>query len=243
MTASEVIGREAEALSPVQTDLLEEGVARRLGGEPLAYILGEWDFRHLRLEVNPSVLIPRPETEELVEWVLASGPSGRWADVGTGSGAIALSLARERPGMSLWATDVSPGALAVARRNAVRCGVEDRVRFCEGDLWGALPAGLVLDGAAANLPYVDPRDIPALAAEVKREPRAALDGGTQGLAVISRLLSGARDRLKKGGCIFLETGYNQASAVARRMETSGFIRVDLRADASGVERFVGGVAA
>lgn len=190
---------------------------RRLAHEPLPYITGHKEFFGLDFEVSPAVLIPRPETETLVElvvrFVTERFPGGRAAiaDVGTGSGAVAVALAVELPGATVVATDISAEALAVAARNAVRNGVGDRIVFAEADL---LPHGSRFDVIAANLPYIPTPEWERLPAEIREhEPRAALDGGPDGLDAIRRLLQAAPDHLQDGGALFAEIGADQGAAV------------------------------
>lgn len=195
-------------------------VARRARREPLAYIVGRRAFWSMDLEVRSGVLIPRPETEILVEqalaWALRRG--GRnWGcvlvDVGTGSGAVAVALARELPWARVWATDTSPEALWVAQANARRYGVAHRIRFAQGE-WLAPVQGPV-DAIVSNPPYVPSGVLHRLAPEIARyEPRLALDGGPDGLAAYRRLLPQAARALSPGGAIFLEVGHDQADAVS-----------------------------
>ncbi|MDQ2809605.1 MAG: peptide chain release factor N(5)-glutamine methyltransferase [Chloroflexota bacterium] len=184
---------------------------RRLAGEPVAYIIGHKDFYGLDLLVDARVLIPRPETEELVGAALAAVPAdspGPVADIGTGSGAIALALARHRPQLRVYGCDLSPDALAVARLNASRLGLPDRVQWLGGDLGAPLPERVL--GLVANLPYTVLEEVePAVRAW---EPTLALaGGGDQGSAVIARLLAQAPDLLLPGGFVALEIGWDQAA--------------------------------
>lgn len=219
-----------------------EMVRRRLRREPVAYILGRKGFRRLELAVGSRVLVPRPETELLVELALELRPA-RVLDVGTGSGAIALAVADELPGAEVTATDTSPAALEVARGNADRLGLAERVRFAEGTL---PDEGNGFDLILANLPYVAERDWPSLQPEVtKYEPREALLAGPDGLdayrAFIPRcslLLS--RYAEQKKGALAVEVGEGQASAVAELMRAAGFAEVETRRDLAGIERVVFG---
>jgi release factor glutamine methyltransferase len=219
-----------------------ELVRRRLRREPVAYILGRKGFRRLELAVDPRVLVPRPETELLVELALELHPA-RVLDVGTGSGAIALAVADELPAAEVTATDTSPGALEVARGNAQRLGLTDRVRFVEGTLpddergW---------DLVLANLPYVAERDWPSLQPEVtKHEPREALLAGPDGLdayrAFIPECSGGlCRYAEQMTGALAVEVGEGQAPAVAELMRAAGLDEVELRRDLAGIERVVVG---
>jgi release factor glutamine methyltransferase len=221
--------------------LFGEMVRRRLRREPVAYILGRKGFRNLELAVDRRVLVPRPETELLVELALELRPASV-LDVGTGSGAIALAVADELPECEVTATDTSPGALEVARANAGRLGLADRVRFLEGTLPEAESFDLVL----ANLPYVAERDWPTLQPEVARwEPREALLAGPDGLDAYRTLIPECAGHLhryaeQKAGALAAEVGEGQAEAVAALMGQAGFERVETRQDLAGTERVVVG---
>jgi release factor glutamine methyltransferase len=217
-------------------------VRRRAAREPLQWILGWEGFRGLRLRVTQDVLVPRPETETLVDWALALAPTPRLAvDVGTGSGCIACSLAAERPAVRVIAIDDAPAAAAVARANVDALGLGARVTVVVGDLLEALGAGRA-DLIVANLPYLPTAMLPTLAPEVARhEPAAALDGGGDGLHLIRRLIATARARLSTGGVVVLETaGGTQTSVVMGLMRTAGFTGVATRSDLLGIGRFVAG---
>jgi release factor glutamine methyltransferase len=215
-----------------------ELVRRRLRREPLAYILGRKWFRQIELQVDGRVLIPRPETELLVEVGLELCPR-RALEVGTGSGAVALALAAERPGVEVVATDRSPGALEVARANAERLGLAPRVTFVEG----MLPEQGEFELLLANLPYVAEPDWPHLAPEIRDwEPRGALLAGSDGLDAIRELLDAIGERRRRGedfaGAIALEVGAGQAAAVAELLRDAGYPRCETRADLAGIERVV-----
>ncbi|HEU4707276.1 MAG TPA: peptide chain release factor N(5)-glutamine methyltransferase [Solirubrobacterales bacterium] len=227
-----------------------ELVRRRLRREPVAYILGRKGFRHLELAVDRRVLIPRPETELLVELALELRPQ-RVLDVGTGSGAIALAVADELPGCEVTATDTSPGALEVARANAERVGLADRVELFEG----TVPKEGEFDLVLANLPYVAERDWASLQPEVTRwEPREALLAGPDGLDAYRALLPllGGRNCRRSAeatttalgvtGALALEVGEGQAAAVAGMFRAAGFSRIETRRDLAGIERVVLGRA-
>jgi release factor glutamine methyltransferase len=218
-------------------------VDERCSRKPLAQVLGEWDFHGMRLHVTPDVLIPRPETEELLERALKLLPGRVFsiADVGTGSGCLAIALAKRFPDAFVWALDVSPQALAVARRNAELQRAGRRVFFLEGDLLSRLPLGLALDVVVANLPYVDEKDMDGLDPEVKHEPSLALNGGRGGLDLIRRLVVQAWERLLPGGSLFLEVGHDQAAEVSGLLQGMGFKSVSTGKDFAGVDRFVSGV--
>jgi release factor glutamine methyltransferase len=219
--------------------LFGEMVRRRLRREPVAYILGRKGFRDLELAVDGRVLIPRPETEMLVELAVELGPA-TVLDVGTGSGAIALAVADELPECVVTATDTSPGALAVARANAKRLGLADRVRFLEG----TLPAGESFDLVLANLPYVSERDWPSLQPEVTQwEPREALLAGPDGLDAYRLLIPGCgrafgRIAPQSSTTLAVEIGEGQAEAVGALMRGAGFEGIETRSDLAGIERVV-----
>jgi release factor glutamine methyltransferase len=209
---------------------VEQLLARREAREPVAYILGRKQFRRLTLEVDPRVLIPRPETELLVELGLELAAGSRVADVGTGSGAVALALKDERPDLVVRGFDVSPGAIDVARRNAARLGLD--VEFDTRDLIDEQPYDAVL----ANLPYV--REGASLAPEIELyEPRLALFAGEDGLGLIRRLIAVAAGRT---GLLALELDPSQAEAVASMLREAGMAPVEIRRDLAGRERVVVG---
>jgi release factor glutamine methyltransferase len=221
-----------------------ELVKRRQAGEPVAYLTGHKEFWSLDLVVDKRVLIPRPDTETAVEEALerlaartGEGPP-RIADVGTGSGAIALALAKNRPEATMFASDVSPDALAVARANAERLGLA--VTFVEGSLAEPLRALAPFDLLVANLPYVRAGDIAALAPEVRSEPWLALDGGDDGLALVRALVAAAPALLAPGGALVLEVGQGQTGETAALCRAAGLEDVRVRADLGGIDRVVSG---
>jgi release factor glutamine methyltransferase len=220
-----------QPLPEAAADSFEALVARRAAREPVAYILGRRGFRHLSLAVDPRVLIPRPETELLVEAALSLPAGSRVLDVGTGSGAVALALKDERPDLEVRGCDVSDDALAVARANAARLGLE--VRFARADLLDGEPCDAVL----ANLPYV-PRGA-ELAPEITRyEPPLALFAGEDGLDVIRRLI--AVLATAPVARVALEIGPEQAAQVSALLRAAGFAEVEVRRDLAGLERVVVG---
>jgi release factor glutamine methyltransferase len=212
---------EGRAPVPAAAHRVFEGlVTRRARHEPVQYLLGEAEFCGLALAVGPGVFIPRPETEELVERAIARGPAGPATvlDLCTGSGAIACALAARRPAWAVWAVDTAWSALACARANVERLELAERVQILEGDLFAPLvphlPAGKV-DLVLANPPYLEAPALPSLPVEVRDwEPRGALDGGMDGLAVVRRLLQEAPDWLRPGGWILAEIGETHGPAVA-----------------------------
>ncbi len=215
-------------------------IEQRAAGEPVAYILGRKDFWTLELSVTPAVLIPRPETELLVERALALGPDGeaRAADLGTGSGAIALALASARPRWRIVATDLSTAALAVARANAAALGLE-RVEMVQGD-WLACLRGRRFDLLASNPPYVAAADPVLGQPELMREPPLALVAAEEGLAALRGIVAGAPDHLEPGGWLLLEHGAAQAAAVAGALVARGFAQVRSHRDLAGRERMTEG---
>lgn len=199
-------------------------IQRRLAGEPTQYLVGEKEFYGRRFAVDARVLIPRSETELLVEACLRHLPAEeprRVLDLCTGSGCIALTIAAERPKCSVWATDLSPDALAVARANAAALGVDGRVTFFEGDLLAAVPEGPSFDLIVSNPPYVKRGDLATLQREVRQEPRLALDGGDDGLDLVRRVITGALPRLKAGGLLALEIGDDQGPALIELLTRAG----------------------
>jgi len=268
-------------------------VERRAKREPLAYITGEKEFWGLSFEITPAVLVPRPETETLVEVALAElrgewegeapaepgsgrgagdpgwpvvrgpvapahqyqrSPTHQWdqhptpntqhlllADIGAGSGCVAVALAVELPDAVIYATEVSPAAAEVARRNAAKHQVEARVTVLEGDLFEPIPVEVRgrLDAVVSNPPYIPSAEINSLQPEIKEyEPRAALDGGREGMTYHRRMLDAARGWLKPGGWVHLEVGASQAEPVAEMARAWGFRDVRITSDLAGIERVV-----
>lgn len=227
----------APALAAFETLL-----ARRLAGEPMAYILGRREFYGLELLVTPEVLIPRPDTELLVEWALALIPEGEpWSvlDLGTGSGAVALAIARHRPVARLTAVDRSPGALAVARENARRLGV-GTVRFLEGDWFTPLAPEARFQLIVANPPYVAEDDPHLTQGDVRFEPRLALAAGPAGFDALAAIIAGAPRHLAPGGWLLLEHGWEQGAACRARLAEAGFGAITSRRDLGNRERVTGG---
>ncbi|HMG54727.1 MAG TPA: peptide chain release factor N(5)-glutamine methyltransferase [Kofleriaceae bacterium] len=220
-------------------------IKRRLAGEPVSYLVGETEFWGLPFHVEPSVLVPRPDTETVIEVARAARPDRaaacRILDLCTGSGVIAISLAREFPAAQVVATELSPEAAALARRNAARNAVADRVEVRDGDLFAPV-AGERFDLIAANPPYIASPVIATLAAEVRREPRLALDGGADGLVFYDRICGAARDHLVAGGAIVLEHGFDQADAVRARLAAAGFTDIALVHDLGKNPRVTRGTA-
>jgi release factor glutamine methyltransferase len=211
-----------------------ELVRRRADGEPTAYLTGRREFFGRPFRVDARVLVPRPETEGLVEAGLAALPEGgRALDLCTGSGAVGITLALERKA-SVTATDLSPGAVEVARENARALGAA--VSFLEGDLFAPVPPGARFDVVISNPPYVPAGELEGLAREVRREPRLALDGGPDGLAVLRRIVAAAPAFLAPGGTLALEMHESHADALPRLCLEAGFARAEARRDLAGLPR-------
>jgi release factor glutamine methyltransferase len=217
-----LITRASETLGP-RWETYRNMVARREAGEPVAYITGEREFWSLPIHVTPAVLIPRSETEILVECSLARIPREAEcavADLGTGSGAVALAIAHERPHAEVIATDASPAALDVARNNAHRLGIAN-VEFRLGD-WHAPLAGRRFDVIVSNPPYVRAHDPHLQQGDVRFEPQSALVAGASGLDALRQIIASAHERLTPAGWLLLEHGFDQASAVAELLRAAGF---------------------
>jgi release factor glutamine methyltransferase len=221
-------------------DLLDPLIARRAAREPVAYITGHREFWGLDFEVTPDVLIPRPETELIVEEALAFAEEGglprRIVDVGTGSGCIAVAIASEFLSASVIATDLSPAALAIARRNAARFGVDDRITFLEADLLAGVESGPEL--IVSNPPYVPGPAAPSLQPEVRRyEPASALFGGQgDGLDIVRRLLAAASRVLASNGRLVVEFGFGQEEALGDAARAAGWQVARVREDLQGIPR-------
>jgi release factor glutamine methyltransferase len=214
-----------------------ELVRRRAEGEPTAYLIGRREFYGRPFRVDPRVLVPRPETELLVEVALAALPAGgRALDLCTGSGCVAISLALAGKEARVVATDVSEEALAVARENATALGAV--VDFATGDLWSAVHGPERFDVVASNPPYIPAKELAGLPREVRREPCIALDGGEDGLAVLRRIVEGAPARLRPGGTLCLEMHESHFEPLPALCRSAGFARVEARRDLAGLPRLV-----
>lgn len=234
-------------LTDGERSLLRDAVRRRAEGEPLQYVTGEVAFRHIVVKVRPGVLIPRPETEVLVDAVLpavdeaiAARGLALVADLCTGSGCIALSIAQERPEARVVAGDVSGIALEVAEENTARLGLSERLAIVESDLFAALPRELLgrLDVVVSNPPYVPSADVPGLPAEVAGfEPHLALDGGPDGLEVYRRILADAREWLRPGGLLGVELDERMVEKAAAEAE-EWYLDSRVVSDLSGRDRIV-----
>ena len=219
-------------------------IQRRIAGEPTQYLVGAKEFYGRSFSVDGRVLIPRSETELLVEAVLRDLEKDspcRVLDVCTGSGCIAVTIAAERPQASVWATDLMPGALEVAKKNAEALQVDGRVTFFQGDLFGPVPEG-TFDVIVSNPPYVKTGDLATLQREVRLEPKEALDGGPDGVTLIARVIQGALPRLKPGGLLALEIGEDEGSAVRELLVRAGYHDVKIEKDLARHERLALGRA-
>jgi len=234
-------------------EAMRRGMARLAKGEPLQYVLGEWDFRSLTLKCDRRALIPRPETEELVTRALRhlnalapehSGSAGPLVvDVGTGTGAIILSLAKEFRGSAVFlGTDISEDAVSLSRENAVRCGLSDRVKFAVADGLDDFDEPQCVDVIVSNPPYITSSVCETLDPRVRDfEPRLALDGGSSGLDFYDRYLGDAVNLLKPGGAVFFEIGEEQGEPVRRLMFDYGFDDIRIEQDFAGHDRYASAV--
>ena len=215
---------------------LREALKLRGEGVPIQHLLGQVEFHRRTFKTDARALIPRPETEELAEFLLAMDLPAEQAvlDMGCGSGVLGLTLAAERPAWQVTLADVSPAALALAAENAAALGISN-VAWLASDLFAAVSGSF--DGIVANLPYVPETDRPTLTREVLHDPALALFGGPDGLAVLARFIPAALDHLNPGGWLALEIGYDQAAAVTGLLEQAGFRQVEVKSDLSGVPRF------
>jgi release factor glutamine methyltransferase len=248
MSREELIVAAARNLSLAESDRYEDLLKRRLNREPLAYITGQQEFWSLDFIISSDVLVPRPETELLVEIALkelanlADTKVPRILELGTGSGAIAVALATESPRAQIIATEISPAALAIGRRNAYRNGVPKAIRFLQGDLFPALGKELEndFDLVVSNPPYISRGEISNLEAEVSRwEPRAALDGGVDGLDFYRRIAEEAPDYLRQGGAVAVEIGATMGSLVlALFRNRAAYLDTQVHQDYSGRDRVI-----
>lgn len=228
-------------LTPEQASRFEEMIKRRERREPLAYLRGTQEFYGLTFDVSPAVLVPRPETEMLVDFAinkLRDRPGPVLIDVGTGSGCIAVAAAVHLPHLRIIAVDLSLDALEIAQRNAASNGVHDRIRFVQGDLLQDFPPASA-DVVVANPPYIPSNDVDTLQPEVRNyEPRLALDGGSDGFALLHRLMDRAATVLKQDGWLGVEVGMGQAESLATRLRQDGWTNVETVKDLAGIERVV-----
>ena len=238
LTRVGLITQSERVLSPAQAQALSALVARRLQGEPIAYIVGTREFYGLPFQVSGAVLIPRPDTELLVELALARmAPRARVLDMGTGSGAIAVAIAHSRPDAAVTALDVSPDALAVARANADANGAT--LRLLQSDWFGALD-GEVFDLIVSNPPYIAAGDSHLEQGDLRFEPSGALTDHADGLSALRTISAGAAAHVSAHGWLLMEHGYDQAAAVRALLMAQGYTDVQSWQDLSGIERVSGG---
>src|SRR5713101_7714997 len=241
-----------EQVSPADADRFFALVARRVNGEPTQHLTGKQEFWGLEFEVTRDVLIPRPETEHVIEVTLnrlalrelrarrpqeTDGVGLQIADIGTGSGCIAIALAKELPAANFYATDISPAALAVAQRNAQRHAVADRIRFLESNLLDAQHSPLSFDLIVSNPPYIGRREAVALPREVRdHEPESALYGGEEGYELYAPLITQAAKLLKPGGILVLELGHSSLPAVQPLLDAATWANIGITNDLAGIPR-------
>lgn len=236
-----LIAHDDQSLSSDQFERFDALARQRRNGQPMAYLLGEREFLGRMFHVSPAVLIPRPETELLVETGLACVANHQAAsvlDLGTGSGIIAISMACNRTGLQVMATDVSPAALEVAKRNASLHHVQ--IDFRPGSWYRAVPAGAEFDLILSNPPYIQEGDEHLSQGDLRHEPRGALTDGADGLSAILEIVQGAVDYLKPAGWLWVEHGYNQAEQVRSIFNQYGFMGIESKTDLAGTPRITGG---
>ncbi len=229
------------ALSEKELEPLREKVRKRSEGVPLQHLLGHWDFFGREFQTDNRALIPRPETELLVESVLKAYLQGnpaanRLVDVGTGSGVLAITFALEQPAFFVSAVDISEEALGLARENAVHLGVSERIAFMRSDLLTHVEGPF--DWIVANLPYIPTGDLETLQREVKFDPMLALDGGKDGLTITKRLIESVPGKLTSNGTLALELGVGQAQRVRDLLAEQNYHDISIKKDYQGVERLL-----
>ncbi|MDQ9171051.1 peptide chain release factor N(5)-glutamine methyltransferase [Oxalobacteraceae bacterium R-40] len=238
LSRAQLITQSHRALTDTEAQQVSRLFQRRIAGEPIAYIVGEREFYGLPLHVTPDVLIPRPDTELLVELALEKLPvHGSLLDMGTGSGAIAIAVAHSRADANVTALDQSSAALAIARGNAERHDV--KVRFIQSDWYSAL-SNECFNVIAANPPYIPEHDIHLTQGDLRFEPISALTDHADGLTALNTIADGAARHLAPGGWLLMEHGYNQASSVRSLLAARGFNDVRSWSDLAGIERVTGG---
>jgi release factor glutamine methyltransferase len=247
---SSLMAAASEPLAEMSRAAFDQFIKRRLAGECTAYILGRKEFYGLDFQVNPEVLVPRPDTETLVEAALEQITTNnelvnraqfRVLDLCTGCGAIAIALKHAMPELEVWATDISAEALEVAQANASRLLPSETIHFCRGNLFDALSQGAGLfHMIISNPPYVPTAEIAGLSPEVRREPILALDGGSDGLDIIRSIISRVPEFLCSGGSLLLEADPRQMQHISSLLLQAGFTNIQTRRDLSGKERVIGG---
>jgi release factor glutamine methyltransferase len=242
LNAMALVRREREPITPEWATALDALTVRRLAGEPVSRIIGTREFWGLSFTLNEATLDPRPETEQLVADAIAFAdhkPAPRIVDLGTGSGAIVISILSALSRARAFATDISEQALAAAKANAERHKVADRLEFRLGPWWQAVPPGEQFDLIVSNPPYIASDQIDALQPEVRLfDPKLALDGGWDGLEPYRAIAAGAARRLNPGGLLLVEIGATQAETVGRILTRSGFGRIEVQKDLAGLDRLV-----
>ncbi len=230
---------EEEVSEAAREDFLDK-IRRIAGGEPLAYVLGHTEFMALPFQIRPDVLVPRPDTECLVEWILEDwkGKEPFFLDLCTGSGCIGLSVLHYLCGAKADAVDLSDAAIQCAGSNADALGLSSRIRLLQGDLFDAVPDPVQYDFIVSNPPYIDAAAMEELSGAVRQEPRMALFGGTDGLDFYRRIARQASSRLKPGGRLYLEIGYDQGESVPQILQRCGFTDIQVRKDYAGLDRDV-----
>jgi len=246
-----VLNTSRESLLAKSKDILSEKncaaycglIERRCSGECIAYIIGKKEFRGLEFAVNPSVLVPRPDTETLVEAAVHISGKIRILDLCTGSGAVAVALKNEKPEFEITAADISAGAIETAKKNAAcLLPAGSQINFCIGDLFDALPSrDYLFDIIVSNPPYVSSDEIKTLSAEVQNEPVIALDGGADGLGIIKRIINKAPEYLQPEGMLLLEADPRQMREISALLENKGFTEIQFYNDLSGSQRVIGGI--
>lgn len=241
---SALLSRDDMELNPDALTAWKALESRRLAGEPIAYLTGKRGFHNIDLHVAPGVLIPRPETEILVEIGLREierlGKQASILDLGTGSGAIALAIAHENPQAQITATDYSPEALEIAKQNAALLNLESRVQFSQGSWYEALGSTTRFDIILSNPPYIAAQDSHLGQGDLRFEPISALTDHADGLSCLEAIISGAQERLHSHGLLAVEHGFDQSQAVISLMESAGFKGIQAHLDLSGHHRVASG---